>query len=63
MDRGVWWATVHGVTEESDMIERLNNNSYLFDMCVLSSSVFSNSCDPWTVPCHAGILKVKVAQL
>ena len=26
MDRGVWWATVHGITEESDTIERLNNN-------------------------------------
>ena len=25
MDRGSWWATVHGVTE-SDMTERLNNN-------------------------------------
>ena len=21
MDRGAWWATVHGVTEESDMTE------------------------------------------
>ena len=21
MDRGAWWATVHGVTKESDMIE------------------------------------------
>ena len=21
MDRGVWWATVHGVTKESDMTE------------------------------------------
>ena len=24
MDRGVWWATVHGVTE-SDMIEQLTH--------------------------------------
>ena len=23
MDRGAWWATVQGVTEESDMTERL----------------------------------------
>ena len=22
MDRGVWWATVHGVTKESDITER-----------------------------------------
>ena len=27
MDRGTWWATVHGVIKESDVTERLNNNS------------------------------------
>ena len=27
MDRGDWWATVHGVTKESDMTWRLNNNT------------------------------------
>ena len=26
MDRGAWWATVHGVTKESDTTELLNNN-------------------------------------
>ena len=26
MDRGAWWATVHGVTEQSDTIDRLSNN-------------------------------------
>ena len=26
MNRGAWWATVHGVTRESDMTEQLNNN-------------------------------------
>ena len=31
MDRGAWWATVHGVTEESDMTERLNSNDHLLD--------------------------------
>ena len=25
MDRGNWWATVHGVAEESDTTEKLNN--------------------------------------
>ena len=25
MDRGTWWATVHGVSKESDMTEQLNN--------------------------------------
>ena len=23
MDRGIWWAIVHGVSKESDMIEQL----------------------------------------
>ena len=27
MDRGTWWATVHGVTKELDVIQRLNNNN------------------------------------
>ena len=26
MDRGAWWATVHGVTKQLHMNERLNNN-------------------------------------
>ena len=29
MDRGTWWAIVHGVTKESDMTWRLNNNNTL----------------------------------
>ena len=30
MDRGAWWATVHGAVKEMDMTERLNSNcSYL----------------------------------
>ena len=39
MDRGVWWATVHGVTE-SDMTEQLNNNQmgWISRGAVLSSS-------------------------
>ena len=27
MGRGAWWATVHGVTKESDTTEQLNNNN------------------------------------
>ena len=27
MNRGVWWATIHGVTKELDMTEQLNNNN------------------------------------
>ena len=29
MDRGTWWATVHGVPKESDMTWQLNNNKTL----------------------------------
>ena len=28
MDRGAWWATVHGVTKESDTTERLHFHFY-----------------------------------
>ena len=27
IDRGAWWATIHGATEESDMTQPLNNNN------------------------------------
>ena len=27
MDRGAWWATVHGVTEEPDMTEQLETHT------------------------------------
>ena len=27
MDRGTWWATVHGVTKESDTTQQLNHNN------------------------------------
>ena len=27
MDRGAWWATVHGVAKELDTTERLNNKT------------------------------------
>ena len=29
VDRGAWWATVHGGHKESDKTERLNNNKCL----------------------------------
>ena len=34
MVRGAWRATVHGVVKESDMTQRLNNNTLLSD-CLL----------------------------
>jgi hypothetical protein len=27
MDRGAWWATVHGMAEELEIAWRLNNNN------------------------------------
>ena len=30
MDRGAWWATVHGVAKELDTTERLTNNNNLY---------------------------------
>jgi len=33
MDRGAWWATVHGTAKESDMNYQLNNNNNNEDTC------------------------------
>ena len=29
-DRGAEWATVHGIAEESDVTQQLNNNMYIY---------------------------------
>ena len=29
LDRGTWWATVHGLAKESNMTQRLNNSKDL----------------------------------
>ena len=40
MDRGVWWATVHGVTEESDMTQQLkSNNNYTSERALNSADI------------------------
>ena len=33
MDRGAWWATVHGGHKESDMTEQLNNDNLEISVC------------------------------
>ena len=33
MDRGAWWAIVHGVTKESDTTRQLNENNSLATLC------------------------------
>ena len=30
MDRGAWWATVHGVAEKLDVTQQLHNNMYIY---------------------------------
>ena len=35
MGREAWWATVHGVTKESDPIYRLNHNILIFVLLYL----------------------------
>ena len=35
MDRGPWWATVHGVAQELDMIEWLTKKNYLRDISLI----------------------------
>ena len=30
MERGAWWATVHGFAEELDLTERLSTRVYLY---------------------------------
>ena len=39
MDRGAWWATVHGVGEESDMTERLSTQAMLLCAFYLPSAL------------------------
>ena len=56
MDRGAWWATVHGLAKESDTAERLKTTIIMWDrQCYLnlrmthsrvrSQSVISIYCD------------------
>ena len=47
MDRGTWWATVHGVTKGSDTTKQLNNNkngNLLLHHLKNYQIVFQSSC-------------------
>ena len=46
MDRGVWWARVHGVANEPDTTERLKNNNIFF------SKSLSYLSEPLDSKCH-----------
>jgi len=43
MDREAWWATTHGVSEESDMTSKINNNNSLILTTI-------HEVDPVTLP-------------
>ena len=41
MDRGAWWATVHGVQKESDIPERLSRAQQTWERRCIFSVLFS----------------------
>ena len=43
MDRGTWWATVHGIAKETDTTWRLNNSGILFASKMLTE-VLAKCC-------------------
>ena len=43
MDRGAWWATIHGVAEEMDTTEQLHNNKLQIQEHLLRARYFLNS--------------------
>ena len=46
MDRGAWWARVHGVAKELDMTKQLSNNNHLlhWHIFLISSQDGFNFC-------------------
>ena len=42
MDRGAWWATVHGVTKESDTAERLSMIQHTHTFCYSTITLHVN---------------------
>ena len=59
MDRGAWWATVHGVTKESDTTQQLNSKQtralkkkvcLSFAACLGNSDLFSTVAQQAIVP-------------
>ena len=58
MDRGTWWATVHGVTKELAATERLTLRALLFSLSYLFMILI-----PAVAPCHAWALTHKGVQV
>ena len=40
VNREAWWATVHGITEESDMTERLSTAHSIPCVCIYINEIF-----------------------
>ena len=53
MDRGTWWATVHGVTKELDMTQHLNNNKIDSSVQLLSRVQLFET--PWSAARQASL--------
>ena len=49
VDRGAWWATVHGVAKESEMTQKLNNSNTYVCVCAYRSPSASlhHHLPPW----------------
>ena len=50
LDRGAWWAIVHGVTEELDRTQRLNNNNN--DQKCLKAAAAAKSLQSYLTLCN-----------
>ena len=60
MDRGVWWATVHGVSKESDMTERLTFHLY-FICSIIGKNIKPLCCIPETDILQINRISIKEA--
>ena len=59
MDRGAWWAIIHGVAKEWDTTQQLNNN-LLFLQCIITMSfIHINLFNPHKNTMHACVLMLQ----
>ena len=66
IDRGAWWATVHGVVKSRTQLSDFTLLHMHMYVCVLSNSVMCDSCDPMdcSLPSSSvyGILQARVLE-